>query len=206
MTEIRGIAALNWREQANPRFQNFPPSKRVLAFDRSLKKGCRTQRTHLQIVLLFNRGQAMQTFFRDIHYAARKLRRSPAFTATVVMTLALGIGATAAIFSCVYALLLKSLPFADAGRIVALSENHPQIPGGIEATYPDYEDWKAQQHSFTQIAAYSTLNPETVSMVADGRAQQVRRVLASGNLFSLLGINPTIGRVIGGATRCSHHH
>lgn len=138
----------------------------------------------------------MQTFLRDIRYATRKSRRSPAFTATVVMTLALGIGATAAIFSCVYALLLKSLPFADAERIVALSETHPQIPGGIEATYPDYEDWKAQQHSFTQIAAYSTLNPETVSMVAVGHAQQVRRVLASGNLFSLLGIYARIGRVI----------
>jgi len=138
----------------------------------------------------------METFFRDIRYATRTLRRSPAFTATVVMTLALGVGATAAIFSCVYALLLKSLPFADGGRIVALSEIHPQIPGGIEATYPDYEDWKAQQHSFTQIAAYSTLNPETVSLVADGRAQQVRRVLASGNLFTLLGINPVIGRLI----------
>ena len=139
----------------------------------------------------------MQTFLRDIRYAARKLRRAPAFTATVVMTLALGVGATAAIYSCVYALLLQSLPFADAGRIVALSETHPQITGGIEATYPDYEDWKAQQHSFGQIAAYSTLNPETVSLVANGRAEQVHRVLASGNFFSLLGTTPMIGRVIG---------
>lgn len=138
----------------------------------------------------------MGTFFRDIRYATRQLGRSPAFTATVVMTLALGVGATAAIFSCVYALLLKSLPFADAGQIVALSEIHPQIPGGIEATYPDYEDWSTQQRSFTQIAAYSTLNPETVSLVADGRAQQVRRVLASGNFFTLLGIKPAVGRLI----------
>jgi predicted permease len=139
----------------------------------------------------------MRTFYRDIRYATRNLRRSPAFTTTVVLTLALGVGATAAIFSCVYALLLQSLPFADAGRTVALSETHPQITGGIEATYPDYEDWKAQQHSFTQLAAYSALNPETVSLVADGHAQQVHRVLASGNFFSLLGIAPLIGRVIG---------
>lgn len=138
----------------------------------------------------------MQTFFRDIRHATRSLRRSSGFTTTVVMTLALGVGATAAIFSCVYALLLQSLPFADAGRIVALSETHPQITGGIEATYPDYEDWKAQQHSFTQIAAYSTLNPETVSLVTDGRAQQVHRVLVSGNFFALLGITPMIGRAM----------
>jgi hypothetical protein len=139
----------------------------------------------------------MQTFFRDIRYATRSLRRSSAFTATVVITLALGVGATAAIFSCVYALLLQSLPFADADRIIALSEVHPQITGGIEATYPDYEDWKAQQHSFTQIAAYSTLNPETFSLVTGGSAQLVHRVLVSGNFFSLLGITPMIGRVIG---------
>ncbi len=139
----------------------------------------------------------MLTFFRDVRYAMRNLRRSPAFTTTAVMTLALGVGATAAIFSCVYALLLLSLPFPDADRIIALSEIHPQITGGIEATYPDYEDWKAQQHSFTQIAAYSTINPETVSLVTDGRAEQVRRVLASGDFFPLLGVKPIIGRAIG---------
>ena len=138
----------------------------------------------------------MQTFFRDIRHAIRSLRRSPGFTVTVVMTLALGVGATAAIFSCVYALLLQALPFQDAGRLIALSEIHPQITGGIEATYPDYEDWKAQQHSFTQIAAYSTLNPETVSLVMDGHAAQVHRVLASGDFFSVLGLMPQIGRVI----------
>lgn len=139
----------------------------------------------------------MQSFYRNIRYAMRNLRRSPAFTSTVVFTLALGVGATAGIFSCVYALLLQSLPFADADRLVALSEIVPQVTGGIEATYPDYEDWKNQQHSFTQIAAYSTLNPETISLVTDGRAEQVHRVLASGNFFSLLGIAPMIGRVIG---------
>jgi predicted permease len=139
----------------------------------------------------------MATFLRDLRYALRNLRRSPGFATTAVITLALGVGATGAIFSCVYALLLESLPFENAGRIITLSEVHPQIPGGIEATYPDYEDWKAQQHSFTQVAAYSTLNPETVSLVVDGHPTQVHRVLASGNFFSLLGVTPLIGRVIG---------
>lgn len=138
----------------------------------------------------------MQTFLRDLHFALRNLRRSPGFASTAVITLALGIGATAAIFSCVYALLLRSLPFEDAGKIISLSEIHPQIPGGIEATFPDYEDWKAQQRTFTQLAAYSTLNPETVSLVIDGHPEQLHRVLASGNFFSLLGIAPAIGRAI----------
>jgi predicted permease len=138
----------------------------------------------------------MRTFLRDLRYALRNLRNSPGFTLAAVLTLALGIGATAAIFSCVYGLLLQSLPFKDAGKIVALSETHPQIQGGIEATYPDYEDWKTQQNSFTEIAAYSTLNPDTVSLVTNGHSEQVHRVLASGNFFALLGISPLLGRVI----------
>ena len=138
----------------------------------------------------------MQTLLRDLRYALRQLRKSPGFTVTAVLTLALGVGATTAIFSCVYGLLLKSLPFRDASRIVELSETHPQVHGGIEATYPDYEDWKSQQSSFSQIAAYSTLNPDTVSLVMDGHAEQVHRVIVSGNFFSLLGISPLIGRMI----------
>ena len=69
----------------------------------------------------------MQTLLRDLRYALRQLRKSPGFTVTAVLTLALGVGATTAIFSCVYGLLLKSLPFRDASRIVELSETHPQV-------------------------------------------------------------------------------
>jgi predicted permease len=138
----------------------------------------------------------MPTVLRDLRYAVRQLRKSPGFTVTAVLTLALGVGATTAIFSCVYGLLLKSLPFRDAGGIVVLSEIHPQVQDGIEATYPDYEDWKSQQSSFSQIAAYSTINPSTVSLVMDGHSEQVHRVIVSGNFFSLLGISPLIGRTI----------
>ena len=87
----------------------------------------------------------MQTLLRDFRYAMRQLSNSPGFTITAVLTMALGVGATTAIFSCVYSLLLKSLPFADADRIVAIAETHPQVKGGIEATYPDYQEWRRQQ-------------------------------------------------------------
>jgi hypothetical protein len=132
----------------------------------------------------------------ELRYALRQLRRAPGFTVTAVLTLALGVGATTAIFSAVYGLLLKSLPFEDAGRIVALSETHPQIAGGAEATFLDYLDWRAQQRSFTEVAAYTTLNPETVSLVMEGRAQQVHRVLASGDFFSVLGVRAWMGRTL----------
>ena len=132
----------------------------------------------------------------NLRYAARQLRQSPAFTLTAILTLALGIGATTAIFSAVYALLLKSLPFADAGRLMAIAEVHAQVPGGVEATFPDYQDWRTQQSSFTDLAAYSVLNPTTVSVLANGHPEQLHRVLASGNFFSLLGVQPLLGRTL----------
>ena len=138
----------------------------------------------------------MQSMLWNLRYAVRQLRRAPGFAVTAVLTLALGVGATTAIFSAVYGLLLKSLPFADAGRIVAVAETHAQIAGGIEATYPDYEDWRVQQRSFSKIAAYSTLNPTTVSMVLNGQATQVHRVLASGDFFSVLGVTALMGRTL----------
>lgn len=133
---------------------------------------------------------------RNFHYAARQLRQSPAFTLTAVLTLALGIGATTAIFSAVYGLLLQSLPFRDAGRLVTVAETYAQIAGPIEATYPDFLDWQTEQRSFTQIAAWSTINPATVSVHFNGHAEQLHRVLASGNFFSVLGLSAQLGRTL----------
>jgi predicted permease len=137
----------------------------------------------------------MPTLLRDLRYAARQLRKSPGFAITVILTLALGIGATTAIFSCVYGLLLKSLPFQDERSIITISETNSQVQGGHEATYLDYLDWRKQQTSFSQVAAYTTINPGSVSLVLDGRPEQVHRVLASGDFFSLLGVSPLAGRL-----------
>jgi predicted permease len=138
----------------------------------------------------------MQTILRDLRYALRQLLKSPGFTLTAVLTLALGIGANTAIFSVIYGLLLQTLPFRDAGRIVAILETHPQVASGAEATYPDYQDWRAQQKSFEQVAAYSVVNPSTVSLVVGGAGEQVHRVLASGNFFLTLGVSPLLGRLL----------
>lgn len=137
----------------------------------------------------------MQNLLRDIRYAVRQLRKSPGFAITVILTLALGIGATTAIFSCVYGLLLKSLPFQDERSIIAISDINSGVKGGFEATFPDYLDWRRQQTSFSQVAAYSTINPSSVSLLFDGRPEQVHRVLASGNFFSVLGVAPLAGRL-----------
>jgi hypothetical protein len=129
-------------------------------------------------------GMRMGTLLQDVSLCDAQLRRAPGFTVAAVLTLALGIGANAAIFSAVYTLLLRSLPFQGADRIVSIFETYPQIVGGSEVTFADYRDWKKQQKSFEQIAAYSSVSPGTVSMVVDGHAEQVQKVLASGNFFS----------------------
>jgi hypothetical protein len=130
----------------------------------------------------------------DAHFAFRRLARSPGFAFTVILTLALGIGATTTIFSVAYALLLKSLPFRHANRIIGISETHPQIVGGAEVNFLDYQDWRSQQKSFEEIAAYSGSVSDTMSLLMPDHGEQVHTVLASSNLFSLLGITPLFGR------------
>src|SRR6202167_310453 len=130
----------------------------------------------------------------DLRYALRRLIKSPGFTITAVLTFALGIGATTAIFSAAYALLLRSLPFQHADRIIGVYETHPQIVGGAEVNFLDYQDWRRQQTSFEQVAAYSGASSDTMSLVMGDHGEQVHTVLASSNLFSLLGVAPLMGR------------
>src|SRR5271163_2876499 len=136
----------------------------------------------------------MDKFFNDLRYALRQLGRAPGFTVAAVLTLALGIGANAAIFSAVYTLLLRSLPFQNADRIIGIYETHPQIVGGAEVNFLDYQDWRAQQRRFEQLAAYSGAGSDTMSLVMRDHGEQVHTVLASSNLFSLLGVKPLLGR------------
>jgi predicted permease len=145
-------------------------------------------------VMAADAALTLETIGMDIRYAFRRLAKSPGFAITAVLTLALGIGATTAIFSAAYALLLRSLPFQHADRIIGIYETHPQIVGGAEVNFLDYQDWRRQQKSFEQVAAYSGASPETMSLVMADHGEQVHTVIASSNLFSLLGVRPLLGR------------
>jgi predicted permease len=149
-------------------------------------------------VIAVDAALTLESIGMDFRYAFRRLTKSPGFTVTAILTFALGIGATTAIFSAAYALLLRSLPFQHADRIIGVYETHPQIVGGAEVNFLDYQDWRRQQTSFEQVAAYSVagsdVGSDTMSLVMGDHGEQVHTVLASSNLFSLLGVAPLIGR------------
>jgi len=94
----------------------------------------------------------LETFWQDLRYGMRMLRRNPGFTAVAVITLALGIGANTAIFSVVYAVLLRPLPYEEPGRLVMVWTTEGDSTGTFPASGPDYLDWKSQNHVFEGLA------------------------------------------------------
>jgi putative ABC transport system permease protein len=133
---------------------------------------------------------------QDLRYALRSLRRQPAFTAIVVITLALGIGANTAIFSIVNGVLLKPLPYREPSRLVMVWETKPGRDRPL-VSYPNYLDWRQRQRRVEDIAAY---NPFAFFiMTGQGDADYVDGSLVTGNYFPLVGIQPALGRLIGPA-------
>jgi predicted permease len=130
---------------------------------------------------------------QDLRYALRALAKSPSFTLVAVLTLALGIGATTAIASVVHALLLRSLPFHDASRLVSLREVTPQGET-IEVAYPDFLDWQAGTRAFQGLAAYSFEGYKDETLTLDGEPRSVKATLVTPDLFPLLGVRPSLGR------------
>src|SRR4051794_28982221 len=94
---------------------------------------------------------------QDIRYALRQFRKNPGFTAVALITLGVGIGATTAIFSVVYGVLLRPLPYANPGRIVAIFEVQPK-GGWNRLADPNFDDFRDQSHSFKAIAKYKAYN------------------------------------------------
>ncbi len=136
----------------------------------------------------------MQRLLHDLRFAIRQLRKSPGFALTTILTLALGIGATTAIFSLVNAVLLRPLPFPKQDRLVWLQEGDqsaggPAVPGAL--SYPDFFDWRAQQHSFTAISSYRTTG---TTLTGVGDAQQLRSAIVSSDFLPVLGVPPMLGR------------
>ncbi len=132
----------------------------------------------------------LETLLQDLRYGLRQLRRNPGFTAVAVLTLALGIGASTAIFSVVDAVLIRSLPYRHPSRLVALWETMPRSPQ-VPVSGPDFLDWKQQNGVFSRIAV-GTFAP--ANLIGTSQPEHVEGVLISPGFFRLLGTAPALGR------------
>ena len=130
----------------------------------------------------------------DVRFALRTLARSPALAGAAVVTLALGIGANAAIFSAVNAVILRPLPFREPSRLYALGENNVEKSWHMETAAPaNMLDWRERVPAFEDIAAFSPYTgPRTLT--GRGEPMQLQAATVTGNFFSVLGVRPTIGR------------
>ena len=128
----------------------------------------------------------------DIRYAFRTLRASPGFAVAAVLTLALGIGANTAIFTAVYGVLLKPLPYGEPDRLVRISET--KRGGSWNVAVPNYLDWRARNHVFSAMAIFNTAR--RVILPVDGApAETFPAGTCEAAMFSLMGIVPAYGRV-----------
>ncbi|MDQ3907810.1 MAG: ABC transporter permease, partial [Acidobacteriota bacterium] len=134
----------------------------------------------------------MGTLWRDLRYGARVMLKNPGATFVAVLTLALGIGATTAIFSVVNAALLRPLPFPEADRLVYVGQRYPS--GLASSGEPKFMFWRAQSRSFESLACYSSYGGASGNLAGGPEAQYVRGLRVSEDLFRALGVKPALGR------------
>ncbi|MGD0446180.1 MAG: ABC transporter permease [Edaphobacter sp.] len=135
----------------------------------------------------------LESIWTDVRFAIRQLWKSPGFTATAILTLALGIGVNVSLFSIINAVLLRSLPFRDPQRLVFIYESNLRVPK-FGFSYPDYLDFRQQNQSFQETAVYSNSGRESSVLIHNGAAFQISGVAVSSNFFSLLGVSPEYGQ------------
>src|SRR5260370_22924312 len=133
------------------------------------------------------------SFAQDVRYGLRRLRKNPSFTIVAVLALALGIGANTAMFSVIEAVLLRPLPYRNAGEIVRVSSTWDR--NGTLTSYtsspPDFFDWRDQSRSFSSMFAYHI---GEFALTGLGEAKRVRAVMATAGMFSTLQAEPMLGR------------
>src|ERR1700756_385665 len=133
----------------------------------------------------------MAAFTQDLRFALRQLRRSPGFTVTVVLTLALGIGATTAIFSLVEGILLKPLPFSDPERLVLIGDRLG-ANAGTSVTAREIGTYSSATHAFSSLGGFTGTRYE---LSGGATPEQVNAARLTASVFPTLGVQPVLGRV-----------
>lgn len=133
----------------------------------------------------------MRTYLQDVRYSCRLLLQRPGFTAVLVLTLGIGIGATTAIFGVVHAALLRPLPYPDPDRLM-VSQSW-RGPNQLGVSWLDYADWKERTEAFAELACYS--EAEIHVAFKEGGGAKVGGTMSTRNLFNALQVQPLLGRV-----------
>lgn len=136
----------------------------------------------------------MRILFQDLRYGVRMLLKKPGFTAIAVIMLALGIGANTAIFSVVYTVLLKSLPYENPNGIVMLWTDNPNLQLGFHEIPPsnaEIGEWKTKARSFARLSAFM---PQNTDLANNGEPERIGGAAVTADFFPLLGVEPFAGR------------
>ena len=133
----------------------------------------------------------MSGVLQDLRYSLRQLRKSPGFTAIAVITLALGIGANTAVFSVIDAVMLRPLPYFQPERLIAAESVGSREPGSGVFSYPDFFDWRSQNHTLSHLVSYHDLS---FSLTGLDRPLHLDGEVVSWDFLPALGINPELGR------------
>lgn len=138
----------------------------------------------------------LEGLWKDLVYALRQLRKNPGYALTATLTLALGIGATTAVFSLVNAVLLRPLPFPESGRLMWVSQQDHSLPGlaSESLSYPDYFDWRSMNHTLSGMASYIFSG---AVLETPAGSQRLAAEVVSSNFFDVLGVAPLLGRAFG---------
>src|ERR1700674_1343408 len=135
------------------------------------------------------------SFLHDLRVAVRSLARTKGLAVTVVLTLALGIGANAAIFSLVRGVLLRPLVNSDEDRLIYIQQSAPGIgPGGVPFSVPEIQDLRANVKTLNSFGEFSTIG---FTMIGLGEPREVRAGVVDGSYFDVMGLHPVLGRLIG---------
>ena len=142
----------------------------------------------------------MKNLWKDIRFGVRMLANKPAVTIIAVIALALGIGASTAIFSVVNTVLLQALPYPNGNRLVTLWEkNRPRARDRNVISGANFFDWREQNHSFDDIAVFVNTS---INLTGLGDPEEVTGMVTSTSFFDVLGTRPLLGRTLCRAMEC----
>jgi predicted permease len=135
---------------------------------------------------------SLESLLQDAKFAFRQLRRSPGFMTTAMLTLALGIGANTAVFSLLYTVLLHPLPYRDPDKLMLVTESEPsQGQDELGVAIQEAQDYQTLSHGFSQMGTFESAG---FNLTGDGRPLRVNAAMVSYSVFSILGVQPVLGR------------